>query len=136
MIRIISFLLVIAIMIISCGSKKSSEAGYLTAAYDQYNKGSYEEAIKNFKKIIEFYGNGEHAAKAIFMVGFINANHIKDFAEAKKYYTMFIEKYPQHELKKDAEFELQTLGKDINELPIFSLIKSDSSTETVAAEKK
>jgi outer membrane protein assembly factor BamD (BamD/ComL family) len=132
--RAISFLLVMVIIMSACSSKRSTETEYLTAAYDQYNKGSYEEAIKNFKKIIEFYDNGQHAAKAMFMVGFINANHIKNYEEAKKYYNMFIEKYPQNELKNDAEFELQNLGKDINDLPIFSKIKSDSTQETVASE--
>ena len=132
--KCISFLIVMFIIISACGSKKSTETEYLTAAYDQYNKGSYEEAIKNFKKIIEFYGNGQHAAKSMFMVGFINANHTKNYEEAKEYYNMFIEKYPQHELKNDAEFELQNLGKDINDLPIFSKIKSDSTQETIASE--
>ena len=88
----------------------------------------------SFKKIIDFYSNGKHAAKSMFMIGFINANHTKNYEEAKIYYTLFIEKYPKHELKNHAEFELKNLGKDINDLPIFSAIKAESTQTTTVTE--
>ena len=110
--------LILISLILSCSSKKS-EAEYFKLAYDQYNKESYDEAISNFKSIIEYYPQGENAAKATFMIGFIYANNIKNYDEAKKYYTLFIEKYPDHDLADDAKYELETLGQDINDLPIF-----------------
>ena len=106
------------ILLISCESKKT-ETEYFNLAYEQYNKAAYDEAIVNFKKIIEYYPEGENTPKATFMIGFINANDLKNLEEAKKYYTLFIEKYPEHELADDAEYELKTLGQDINDLPIF-----------------
>ena len=34
-----------------------------------------------------------------------------------------MEKYPEHELVSSAKYELETLGKDINELDIFKNIE-------------
>ena len=110
--------LILISLILSCSSKKTEDE-YFKLAYDLYNKESYEEAIVNFKSIIEYYPQGENAAKATFMIGFIYANNIKNYDEAKKYYTLFIEKYPDHDLADDAKYELETLGQDINDLPIF-----------------
>lgn len=108
----------------SCSDKKSEEV-YFKLAYEQYNKENYVEALGNFKNILEYYPEGENTAKATFMIGFINANNTQNFEEAKKYYMLFIEKYPDDELADDAQYELDNLGQDINDLPIF---KNDDTT--------
>jgi TolA-binding protein len=100
-------------------SETKSEAEYFRIAYENYNQEKYEPAIKNFKKIIENYPKGENTPKATFMIGYIYANNIENYDAAKKYYEMFIEKYPNHDLADDAKYELETLGQDINDLPIF-----------------
>lgn len=123
------FLFLCLILLISCESKKT-ETEYFNLAYEQYNKAAYDEAIANFKNIIEYYPEGENTPKATFMIGFINANDLKNLDEAKKYYTLFLEKYPENELADDAEYELKTLGQDINDLPIF---KDTTSVEKKAA---
>ena len=56
----------------------------------------------------------------------INANDLKNFEEAGKFYKKFIDKYPDHDLADDAQYELNNLGKDINELPMFQNIAQDS----------
>ena len=118
-------------ILIGCSEKKT-EAEYFQMAYDQYNKEAYPEAIENFKNILEYYPQGENAPKATFMIGFIYANNTKDLEQAKKYYSLFIEKYPEHDLADDAKYELETLGQDINDLPMFK----DSETEETDAAKK
>lgn len=117
--------IIMTLALFSC-SKTLNEQEYYTAARDAYTKENFELAIQNFKAITEHYPQGERAAEAAFMLGFINANDLKKLDEAKKYYTEFIEKYPDHELADDAQYELETLGKDINELPIFKQLNSDS----------
>ena len=57
---------------------------------------------------------------------FNNANDLKNLEMAKKHYKAFLEEYPGHDLSDDAEYEIKTLGKDINELPIFQQMASDS----------
>lgn len=114
------------ILLFSCSDSKS-EAEYYKLAYDQYNDGKYEQSIANFKSLIEEYPKGENAPNAMFMIGFINANHSKNYDEAKKYYNMFMETYPDHELVSSAKYELETLGKDINDLEIFKNIDKEEN---------
>jgi outer membrane protein assembly factor BamD (BamD/ComL family) len=120
--------LAILIFIIGCSDKKS-EKGYFDLGYENYNNEKYEEALTNFNSILEYYPEGEFASKAMFMAGFISANHLENLDEAKKYYEMFINKYPEHELVDSAKYELETLGKDIEDLPIFQKIEEEEQKE-------
>lgn len=123
--------LILFLFIAACSSKLSEEE-YYSKAQENYANEKFELAVENFKGIVDNYENGKHNAEALFMLGFINANDIKDLDEAKKYYTAFIEKYPNHELADDAQYELDNLGKDINDLPIFKDSQADSSEASPA----
>lgn len=116
-------------LLISCSEKKSEEE-YFKLANEQYGQEAYADAIENFKIILEKYPEGKTTAKATFMLGFVNANSLENLEEAKKYYTLFVEKYPDHELADDAQYELNTLGQDINDLPIFKDIESGEQAST------
>ena len=129
--KIVRFSLIMiltGLFILSCSSKLP-EAEYYGMAKDSFNKQEFQKSIENFKNIVKYYPEGQRASEALFMLGYINANHTKDLKEAEKYYKLFIEKYPNDELTDDAEYELKNLGKDINDLPIFKDIQSDSLTE-------
>ena len=118
------------LVVVACSAKLSEEE-YYKNAQENYTGKKFDLAIENFKGIVENYPEGKHNAEAMFMLGFINANDIADLEEAKKYYTMFIEKYPEHDLADDAQYELDNLGKDINDLPIFK-DTADSTEESPA----
>ena len=126
---ILFFVILFLVLMISCESKKT-ETEYFNFAYEQYNKAAYNEAIETFNKILEYYPDGENTPKATFMIGFIYANDLNNLDEAKKYYTLFLEKYPEHDLADDAEYELKTLGQDINDLPIFKDAAADEKQAT------
>ena len=100
-----------------CG-KKVDEREYFDLAYQYMGKEQWSEAEKNFQKILDEYPNGTYSSKALFMVGFVNANYLKNFEKARKYYKEFLEKYPDHELADDAKYEIENLGKDVNEIPL------------------
>jgi len=106
------------VLLYSCTEKKS-ETAYFREADSLYNHEQFEQAINSFKKIIEYYPEGDITPKATFMIGYIYANHTKNLDEAKKYYQLFIDKYPNNDLADDAKYEIETLGQDINDLPIF-----------------
>ena len=119
-------------ILFACSTKLAEEEYYKTAK-TSYSNGEIEIAIQNFKGIVDNYPEGERHAEGLFMLGFINANDIKDFDGAKKYYSSLVEKYPEHDLADDANYELQNLGKDINDLPIFQDAEEDSVNDNPAS---
>jgi TolA-binding protein len=123
--KLIMVLIIIVSVFIACSKKKEME--YYDLAKTAYSKEDFKGALENFKLLIENYPEGEKTAEAAFMLGFINANNTKDFEAAEKHYKEFIAKHPNHDLTDDAEYELQNLGKDLNELPMLQKIKNNES---------
>lgn len=125
------FLLVGVVLIVGCG-KKMGEKEYFDMAYQFMGKEQWSESEKYFQKILDEYPEGEFSSKALFMVGFVNANYLKNFDKAQQYYSNFLQKYPNHDLADDAKYELENLGKDINDLPFLK--GEESETDTVISE--
>ncbi len=124
-VKLFLILILGSLLYLSC-SAKLSEDEYYQKAKQEYGKNNYQQAIENFKKITEYYPDGKRAPESLFMLGFIYANDLKKYDLAKQYYTEFIKKYPENELVDDAQYEIENLGKDPNELPIFKQIAGDS----------
>ncbi len=112
----------------SCKNKKT-ETEYKQAAQVAQESGQFETAIENYKLLIENYPDSSSAASSMFMLGFINANLTQNLIEGEKYYKAFIEKYPDHELVKDAKVELENLGKDPSEWSIFKNLQDSLATQ-------
>jgi len=125
-----------SILLILFAACKSSEEEYMKVATDHFNKEEYEKSIENYKKVLQHYPDGDNASKAMFMIAFTYANNLENFEEAKKYYNMFLEKYPDHELASSARYELENMGKDINELPIFKKMEEDQESDAQKTEKE
>lgn len=89
----------------------------------------YGEAIHNFKVFIERYPNNKNTPKAMFLIGLIYENDIKNKEEAKKAYQDFIEKYPNDELTDDAQTLLQYLSLSDEELLNVLIEKNKELTQ-------
>ncbi|MGD9487974.1 MAG: outer membrane protein assembly factor BamD [Calditrichaceae bacterium] len=124
--KLTTVLLLVTGMIFSCSSIKSEEE-YYKSATDAYAKEDFSGAAENFKKLVENYPTGKKYGESLFMLGFINANNLENFEEAGKYYSEFIKKFPEHDLADDAQYELDMLGKDINNLPMFQNLGADTT---------
>ncbi len=72
---------------------------------------TFEKSFALYDWIIDKYPHSERAPVALFMKGFIFDGTIKDSANAAKYYTEFIQKYPESPFYKDAKVLLSNLGK-------------------------
>ncbi len=110
--------LLFILFVMSC-SKKMSEKEYYDLANQYMAQEKWQQAEQYFEKILQEYPNGVFSSKATFMVGFINANYLKNYDKARKYYSLFLEKYPRHELADDAKYELDHLGKGMEDLPFL-----------------
>jgi outer membrane protein assembly factor BamD (BamD/ComL family) len=131
---LVLFGLIFLLFIAACTDVKSDKE-YFDLGYEKFNNEEYAEALTNFKNIIKNYPDSELAAKATFMVGFIDANHLNNLEEAKKHYEMFIKNYPDHELVDSAKYELETLGKNIEDLPIFKKIEEEEQKDAAVTTK-
>lgn len=132
---IIVFLISIGLFLNFGCSKKPGEKEYFDLAYQHMGNEKWSDAELNFQKILDEYPEGTYTSKALFMVGFVNANYLKNYDKAKEYYTKFLEKYPDHDLADDAEYEIENLGKDINELPFLKEEKSVEDSVVANASK-
>lgn len=122
----VSLSLIIAIVVVYIlNQEQATERELFDQAQLFHSQGNFDEAIKTYKKIMDEYPIGEHRSKAIFMLGFLYANEIKDYEKAEEYYNMVLRDYPDDELNPSARFELDNLGKDIAE---FDSIFQDVET--------
>ena len=126
------FLILVSLILLAGCGKKMGEKEYFDMAYQYMGEEKWSESEKYFQKILDEYPEGEFASKALFMVGFVNANYLKNYDKAQKYYSAFLEKYPDHDLADDAKYELENLGRDINDLPFLK--GEETETDTVISE--
>ncbi|MCB0514762.1 MAG: tetratricopeptide repeat protein [Chitinophagales bacterium] len=91
----------------------------------------FDAAIDNYKKIYEKYPNFNKTPQSLFLIGFTYENDLKNITEAQKYYELFLQKYPNHEMADDAKFLLQNLGKSPEDI-IKDFMHNDSTKQVLA----
>lgn len=91
------------------------------------NFGRATEAIEFLTRIEKDYKQYDKYPAVIFMKAFIYENYLDDINKAADYYTIFVEKYPNHKLAKDAEAALTYLGLDDEEL--IKLFEENAQTQ-------
>ena len=115
--------LIISVLMISCGESKSADEMY-RESLEFYNQGLYTEADQTLKEYLDTYKEDTNNPNALFLRGFIMANHINNLDSAKAIYEFFLTKYADNELSASVKFELDNLGKS----PELLLDISDDST--------
>lgn len=86
------------------------------------NLAEFEQSIQTHQRLVKDYPDSKMGAQSLFMIGYHYANDIKDLDKAKEYYKKFLEHYPNNELCSSVQWELDNLGKDVNEI---DFLKSD-----------
>lgn len=76
----------------------------------------YEEAVNFIDRLLKDVPDYNKNPQALFLKAFILENHLQKLGHAKDIYNEFLDKYPTHELAKDARFSLDNLGKSPEEL--------------------
>lgn len=108
-------LLVLAVAVAAC-KRGPSQAELFDKAKKYQEESNFQAAIECYQNIVKSYPKSQQAPQCQFMVGYLYANHLKNIEMAKQAYQTFIHNYPEHELVKDAQWELDHLGKDVNEI--------------------
>ncbi len=102
----------------------ASKAQYIIGDIYMNDLRDFEKALVEYRVVLNKYIGSKEEALAQFMIGYIYANVIKDFDLARKEYQVFLDKFPKHELHPSVKFEIDYLGKDINEIPALKHITS------------
>ena len=76
-------------------------------------------AMKALRSTIDHYSETDEGVKALFMMGFVYANHLGDYQSAQQAYLQFIDHYPNHELIPSVRFELENMGKPMEEIDVL-----------------
>lgn len=96
--------------------KSESAENLHKAAETARSLGEMDEALMMYDWIIERYPDHPRTPQALFLKAFTYDSDMKEFDKARQYYTEFMEKYPENDFAKSAEFLLENLGKDDEEL--------------------
>lgn len=72
----------------------------------------HKESIAIFERICKTYPSNHFAEEAMFLSAYIYENSLNDIEKAKRRYESFIDKYPNSELKQDAELAIKNIGID------------------------
>ncbi len=97
------------------------KAAFSIAEINKNNLKNYEKAISCYKNIEKKYPDSEKTPNALFMIGYIYANELEKFEKAKEAYDYFIKNYPDNVLVSSAKWEIENLGKSLEELQEASL---------------
>jgi len=126
---LLALTLIAGLSIIGC-KKDGGNAGVPGKEVELFAQGQdlqkqekFTEAVNLYRQISREYPKTKQGANSQFMVGYIYANHLKDYSQAKIELDRFIDKYDgtaDSGLIAGARFELQYLGKSIDEIPILS----------------
>jgi len=81
------------------------------------NLKDFPKSIGAYNEIIKDYANDPKTPNASFMIGYIYAKDLNDMEKAKDSYEKFIKTYPDHMLVPSAQWEIENLGKSLDEIP-------------------
>ena len=74
----------------------------------QNSTDSYER-LRHYEEIVSRYPNSEHAAKALFMAGFVYAEELSDFPSADRAFHRVLNEYPNSDVVESAKYMLKTM---------------------------
>jgi len=73
-------------------------------------------AVHSYLRFHALFPKSPRAPVALFLAGFLYNNELHSIDSARMVYQDYLQQYPDHELAASAKYELETLGKDPNEL--------------------
>ena len=98
------------------GGKHAEPSQFLIAKMYNDDLHDYQNAIAGYRRYRESFGDSARASSALFLIGFIYNNDLHQYDSARVVYKAFLGQYPNHEMASSAKFELETLGKNPEEL--------------------
>jgi len=104
----------------------SIAALFASAEIYKNNLSDFHKSLDVYQKIIKQYAADSRTPNAMFMIGYVYANDLNDLDNGRKWYNKFIETYPDHMLVPSAQWEIENLGKSLDEIPNLQSITKES----------
>lgn len=108
-------------------AEEAAEGQYMLGdTYISFNK-NFSQALNEYDIVVRNYPDTRFAINAQFMIGYVLANFVRDYDKARQEYERFLELYGTEAdsgLVQSVKFELENLGKDLNEIPQLKHISS------------
>ena len=131
-----AYFALVLLLATGCGGSKDAAPGMevelFAKAQEFQKKEQFAEAIEAYRQIVRDYPKTRHGANSQFMIGYIYANHLNDLEQARIELNRYLDKFAQYSdsgLVAGAKFELENLGKSIDEIPIIAQIGDTSRME-------
>ena len=97
--------------------KDSLAPEYLYKAAGIYmNTGEPRKSIDALNEIIKDYPSFDKIENCYFLRAYVYDDKMKDFKNAQKYYTEYIDKYPKGDFSNDAKLLRENLGKSTEQM--------------------
>ena len=72
---------------------------------------SFSNALKPLN--LDIKNSIELKEKSLFMIGYIYHNHIGNLTLAQKFYTLFLDRYPNNELSSSVKYEIDIINREL-----------------------
>ena len=80
---------------------------------------NYNRCVQFLERLRREYPDSYRGESALFLLGYTYADKLRDLPRAKAIYSSFLEKYPDSEMAGSVQFELDNLGKTLDQLPVI-----------------
>lgn len=127
--------IVFCLSLVAGCAKGPGERQLFEQAKKYQEESKFIEAAAAYDELVKKYPESHNAPQCLFMVGYLHANHLGDMKKAREAYELFLEKYPNHALVKDARWELAHLGQDVNEIPSLNEMLRTSADSLAGSSK-
>lgn len=126
------FIVFIAVVVAAGCKTGASQQELFDQAKKCQEESNFTGAVQAYQEIVKRFPKSPQAPQCQFMVGYLYANHLNNIDLAGEAYKKFIRDYPEHELVKDAQWELDHIGKNVNEIEELNQILAHDSTQVQA----
>jgi TolA-binding protein len=97
----------------------------------------YQQALSEYRRVSYLYPKSPNDYKAMFMVGFIHAEHLKNDSAAVRAFEQMLAKYPSSDLSDDADWMIRNIRSGGKLMPVLegdsSWVEPDSAAVQEAA---
>lgn len=93
----------------------------------------YQQALSEYRRLSYLYPKSANNYKAMFMVGFIHAEHLKNDSAAVRAFEKMLAQYPTSDLSDDADWMIRNIRSGGKLMPVLEGDTSAVATDSTAA---